>query len=196
MAGPGTERWQLLDGTGGELSFRHVVSQWATDAAFRACWNTGLGTVAFDSYAWECPPLTAHAGSLAFECVFVSSPSLARLPPDPQPFAGHFRAGSSVAGFESLGRDAWLIAPAPDERAGNFSHLASFTATASDERKDAFWQAVGSALEARIGASPTWLSTAGLGVAWLHVRLDSRPKYYRHAPYRTYRPLDPRAGGG
>ncbi|MGI9175867.1 MAG: DUF6940 family protein [Rhodothermales bacterium] len=23
-----------------------------------------------------------------------------------------------------------------------------------------------------------WLSTAGGGVSWLHVRLDSRPKYY------------------
>jgi len=32
---------------------------------------------------------------------------------------------------------------------------------------------------------PTWLSTAGGGVAWLHVRLDTRPKYYRYNPYRA-----------
>ena len=30
---------------------------------------------------------------------------------------------------------------------------------------------------------PTWLSTEGSGVPWLHVRLDSRPKYYHHAAY-------------
>jgi len=30
-----------------------------------------------------------------------------------------------------------------------------------------------------------WLSTSGLGIAWLHVRLDERPKYYTHAPYRS-----------
>ena len=35
----------------------------------------------------------------------------------------------------------------------------------------------------RLGGKPVWLSTAGLGVGWLHVRLDDRPKYYRHAPY-------------
>jgi len=28
------------------------------------------------------------------------------------------------------------------------------------------------------------LSTAGMGVYWLHVRLDTRPKYYQHTPYR------------
>jgi hypothetical protein len=30
---------------------------------------------------------------------------------------------------------------------------------------------------------PIWLSTAGMGVAWLHIRLDERPKYYSHKPY-------------
>ena len=34
---------------------------------------------------------------------------------------------------------------------------------------------------------PTWLSTEGSGVPWLHVRLDDRPKYYHHAPYRDAR---------
>jgi len=38
---------------------------------------------------------------------------------------------------------------------------------------------------ARLSDRPLWISTAGMGVNWLHVRLDSRPKYYRHAPYKT-----------
>jgi len=38
---------------------------------------------------------------------------------------------------------------------------------------------------ARLSDRPLWISTAGMGVYWLHVRLDSRPKYYRHAPYKT-----------
>ncbi len=75
-----------------------------------------------------------------------------------------------------------LVAPCP-ERQGDFAHLASFTATASPARQDALWQAVGEAMEARISTDPTWLSTAGHGVAWLHVRLDSRPKYYRYSEY-------------
>jgi Family of unknown function (DUF6940) len=30
----------------------------------------------------------------------------------------------------------------------------------------------------------SFFSTAGAGVAWLHVRLDDRPKYYGYPPYR------------
>ena len=40
------------------------------------------------------------------------------------------------------------------------------------------------ALLQRLGARPVWLSTAGGGVDWLHVRLDDRPKYYRHREWR------------
>ena len=101
---------------------------------------------------------------------------------DAHAFSGHFRPGGEVATFWNLGGDAMLVAPCPEE-SGNFAHLASFTATASAERQDALWKAVGDALALRIGPQPLWLSTAGHGVAWLHVRLDSRPKYYRHAPY-------------
>ena len=32
---------------------------------------------------------------------------------------------------------------------------------------------------------PVWVSTAGAGVSWLHVRLDDRPKYYGYQPYRN-----------
>ena len=37
------------------------------------------------------------------------------------------------------------------------------------------------------GDMPLWVSTAGLGVSWLHVRLDARPKYYRHDAYTDLR---------
>ena len=43
---------------------------------------------------------------------------------------------------------------------------------------------VGAAMQRRLGAKPVWLSTAGAGVSWLHVRLDDRPKYYGYAPFR------------
>jgi hypothetical protein len=36
----------------------------------------------------------------------------------------------------------------------------------------------------RVGSKVVWLSTAGAGVSWLHVRLDDRPKYYQFEPYR------------
>ncbi len=40
--------------------------------------------------------------------------------------------------------------------------------------------------ESRGEAEPErWLNTEGGGVAWLHVRIDQRPKYYHYAPYKT-----------
>jgi hypothetical protein len=103
--------------------------------------------------------------------------------PEPEAFAEHFRPDTSVVTFANLGGDAMLVAPCPAAQGGGFAHLASFVATATPGHASDLWQAVGTAMQRRLGASPVWLSTAGLGVAWLHVRLDSRPKYYRHAPY-------------
>jgi hypothetical protein len=180
----GTECWHLLADTGEGISFSQVFLRWRNDESFRAFWSASLREVSFDAYCWECPPVTSGDSGRAFECVFVSSPLLAAVPPDASPFAEYFSPGCGVVTFESLGRDALLVAPCPGERDEDFAHLARFTATAPDEQKSAMWKAVGVALEKRIGRSPTWLSTSGLGVSWLHVRLDTRPKYYLHAPYR------------
>ena len=182
---PATERWQLLDDAGGELSFREVFSHWKASEEFRAFWTVGLREVPFDAYCWECPPVISRNLARAFECVFVSSPRLAETQPDPDPFAEYFRLDCHAATFESLGKDALLVAPCPGTEGSNFAHLSQFVATATEAQSSALWKAVGEALEKRVGASPTWLSTAGLGVFWLHVRLDTYPKYYRHAPYKS-----------
>merc|ERR1712087_268214 len=33
---------------------------------------------------------------------------------------------------------------------------------------------------------PLWVSTAGYDIAWLHVRLDDQPKYYRFKSYKEW----------
>lgn len=159
-----------------------ICSAWRSDSGFRSSWIGGLKTLPFGAYCWECPPVDEVNFGRGFECVFVSSPSLARMGTDPDAFAEHFRPGCDAVTFDNLGGDATLVAPCPEGNA-NFAHLRSFTATASADRQDALWRAVGEAVASRIGPRPLWLSTAGHGVAWLHVRLDARPKYYRHAPY-------------
>ena len=78
-----------------------------------------------------------------------------------------------------------LIVPAPMTRShACYAHLARFLRGAPAAQVRAFWSVVGQAALRRMGTIPFWLSTAGLGVAWLHIRLDSRPKYYRYAAYR------------
>lgn len=106
---------------------------------------------------------------------------------DPEAFAEHFRSDKYAVQFESLGRDATLIAPCPRDREASYAHLAAFVRSASPDAAVELWQLVASAMNSRLGDQPIWLSTAGLGVYWLHVRIDTRPKYYRHRAYADTR---------
>ena len=90
--------------------------------------------------------------------------------------------------FENLGRDATLVVPCPPTESSlaldHFAHLASFMLKADNVKVDAFWQLVGQTMSEKVNNQSIWLSTAGMGVSWLHVRLDQRPKYYAYGPYR------------
>merc|ERR1712080_392745 len=96
---------------------------------------------------------------------------------------------NSVASFFNLGKDALLVCPCPiGEDVHIYSSLGPFISAGSRDQIRAFWSRVGKEaldhIRAR-GGKPTWMSTSGLGVYWLHLRLDSRPKYYTHQPYRN-----------
>jgi hypothetical protein len=91
-----------------------------------------------------------------------------------------------VTSFMNLGNNAKLVVPKPLAATHNYAHLAAFVGTAPASQSDEFWQLVGSEAIAAINEKPIWLNTAGLGVHWLHVRLDTTPKYYKHKPYRIF----------
>jgi hypothetical protein len=135
------------------------------------------------AFAWETPALSAATADLDATFAIIDSPSLAHVAPDPSPFAAQLAECDRVATFP-LGGDAVLIVPSP-RAAPTATHLAAFVRTAPPDVIDDLWSAVGQAVVRRRNAKPdpVWISTAGLGVYWLHVRLDDRPKYYRHRPF-------------
>ena len=60
---------------------------------------------------------------------------------------------------------------------------------APDGQRVAFWAKVGAVYEALVKQGrPVWLSTEGSGVPWLHVRMDSRPKYYHTREFKDWKP--------
>jgi hypothetical protein len=181
----GTVRWSLARANGTALTFADVIALWRNDAAFRVFWSQCLREVAFAAYCWECPPLTPRTVRRPFECVLVDSPELVDADADPMPFAAHFRLRKPVVVFDNLGRDAVLIAPCPTSAYAEYAHLARFLATAEHAQIDALWKTLGETAATHRGEYSLWISTAGPGVAWLHIRLDRQPKYYRHAAYRA-----------
>jgi hypothetical protein len=170
------------------VSYAEVLELWQGDEdGFRALFSSLLAEAPYRAYFWETPPITRSTVARGFEFVLVESPLLAGSAPDPEAFAGPFEAagtGADVAAFANLGGDAFLVAPRPRTPDDTYPHLAAFVRTAPTAQRQAFWRAVGAAASDRLSDRPLWLSTNGLGVAWLHVRLDSRPKYYAFEAYR------------
>jgi len=181
----GRIRKLAIDQDSSPLLFDDVLRLWQQNADFRTFFSRLLAGVPFPAFRWETPPLTAATVQRPFECAVLDAPTLL-TEPDALAFARQFRkAGEEdVISFPNLGRDAILVVPCPRGPLLAYGHLAAFVREAPDAQRNALWQCVGKVMEQRLGVEPVWLSTAGAGVAWLHVRLDSRPKYYCYRPYR------------
>jgi hypothetical protein len=167
------------------VCYADVLRLWQRDEDFRSFFIGLLEDAPFSAFRWETPPITTATVSRLFEFVVLDSPGLA-TEPDAHAFAEHFRGAdtSGVVEFPNLGKDAIMVVPCPIGPLDSYGHLAAFVRRAPEVQKHALWQRVGSAMRRRLGSKPVWLSTAGAGVSWLHVRLDDRPKYYGYSPYR------------
>jgi hypothetical protein len=168
---------------GQPLPYRRVIELWSANAAFRMWFNDVLAQQEYASFRWETPGITNVIAARAFECVVINSPGLAAVP-DRHAFSEHFGPDPAVA-FWNLRGDAVLVVPCPLIEAGCYGHLAEFVRHAPVAQRHALWRLTGRQMLQRLSDRPVWLSTAGAGVSWLHVRLDDRPKYYSHAPYKT-----------
>jgi hypothetical protein len=171
----------------GSLSLRQWLGLTATDDTFRSYFNGILAASPFGAYFFETPPATCDSLDAPFEWVLIESDGLQRMRPDTQAFAEHFEKDALAVRFANLGGDSLLIAPTPDGDPNTHVHLANFARGASPRQLDYFWQLVASEFERSLKADPRWLSTSGLGIGWLHVRIDRHPKYYHHAEYTAPR---------
>ena len=122
-----------------------------------------------------------------FLFVLLNAPSFVERRTDVSTFKSKFTTDEEQCGvvvFSNLSGDATMVVPSPRADSNVYGHLAAFLRGAPEEQTDALWRIVGDTVESKISQTPLWLNTAGGGVAWLHVRLDSRPKYYGFTPYK------------
>jgi hypothetical protein len=181
----GTLRY-AIDADQAPLGRRAALERLAADAGFRDYLSEQLRSVAFPAYRLELPPLSAATGSEPFEFVVVDDPWL-EVAPEPAVFAGYFEppVDAAVRAVANLGGTARLVVPRQIAAAEHYAHLARFLRGAPAPQVHALWQCVAASTLADLDDQPLWVSTAGGGVAWLHVRLERRPKYYRHRPYAS-----------
>lgn len=174
-----------LQQDGKPLSFRDTIRQMETSPEFRTFFTTLLQECSYKAFFWEVKPVRKEKLDQPFEFVLVDGPMLATLKADPSPFEEYLDEKEEVVSFSNLRGDARLVVPVDVSRPANYCHLADFVRKAPAEQVEKFWQRVALEYKNAIGEKTKWLSTSGLGVYWLHVRIDSTPKYYRYQEYKN-----------
>jgi len=167
------------------VSFRQLLDAWRDDEYFCAFFSSLLASLPMPAFFWEMPALCSSMLEQPFECVFVDSPDLVMVDPEPLHFQAYYAgAHNRIADFENLGGDALLVVPEPLDACSAYAHIADFSRSAPLKQQCALWRRVGELCHQHIGVIPLWLNTSGLGVFWLHIRLDKAPKYYTYLPYK------------
>ena len=153
------------------------------------------------SFFWECRPVNNLNKSLIpFEFVIIPT-NLVEINmhlnkiPDTKTFLEKFKQNkcqeNKVISFKNLSGESDLIVPCPSSAVTNYAHFSSFLRTASKKQILELWHVMSIkateilySLDYR-NYENLYISTSGLGVSWLHVRLETNPKYYKFINYKN-----------
>ncbi|MCT4630980.1 hypothetical protein [Winogradskyella sp.] len=171
---------------GNIMSFSDWISAMLSSDKIIKQFNQTLVNSSFAAFFWEVKPVNKSLLNQPFEFVIVSSKFLESITANNKPFLKYFKEGGSVVSFPNLRSDAELIVPKPISTQTEYTHIATFVRTAAHNQILDFWKKVVYVYSAKINEDLKWLSTSGLGVHWLHVRIDSRPKYYQYSDYKYF----------
>ena len=166
------------------VTYAETIQLWQKDSGFRTFFTSLLADCPYAAYFWETPPITQSNCDRPFEFVLVNNSRLARVQPNSDSFKQYFQSAKDIVTFANLNNDAVLVVPCPVIKESAYPHLAAFVRHAPIEQQHLLWQTLGKEVETNLSRQPLWVSTSGLGVYWLHIRLDSCPKYYSHQPYK------------
>lgn len=95
----------------------------------------------------------------------------------------------------SSNRDAMLICPCKQvSEDTTYTHISQFSKMAPLDQQQAVWKKAANLMQTSLEvdvkkSKPFWLSTSGLGIYWVHIRIDTWPKYYNWLDYKI-RPRD------
>jgi hypothetical protein len=172
------------------VTWQEAIALLQSNSEFRGLLTAALAACPYPAFFWETPPITVATLEKPWECVVVDAPTLGQVQADPQAFGRYIAPGqgtNTVTTFPNLKGDAQLVVPCCNGSLGTYGHIGTFLREGPKSQTNALWQRVGQGIQTALGNRhhrPLWVSTSGLGVSWLHIRLDDQPKYYTHGPYR------------
>ncbi|MCI4671871.1 MAG: hypothetical protein MRZ79_27260 [Bacteroidia bacterium] len=167
------------------LSFNDVFNSWKTKPEFVDFYSKGLLAQIGNTFFWEHPPLLQHDLDRPYEVILHLAGGFEKRKADPTAFHEHFSPDKKAIAFDNLGKNARLIVPTHLKQLSHYKHLGIFLENANKEQIfSLFREVVGEIYHELSSGKRIWLNTSGLGIIWLHIRLDTHPKYYKTKRYK------------
>lgn len=176
-----------LQEDGQPLTFIAVVQRWRNSVDFREFYTATVLKHSGSGCFWEHPRLNRSTADRPYECVITQTDAFSKRVANFRPFAQAVSPGKRISIFPNLSGEALLVVPnLTQETRFNGRDLISFLQTAPNDLMHDLWKSIGQETANAIATDAPfqYLSTHGLGVLWLHVRLEIGPKYYHHRPYK------------
>lgn len=178
---------QFMTASGNLLTFGQVLEMMQDfPLRFNALLRKSVKKTKFDAVFWECKPITKSTISKPFECVFLNAE---------RNFTGKtknhltFRevcGNKVVCATPNRGGNGSTMLVIPECRPEHdFGHLANFVKSMEPDIQAPFWTLVAEQVRTKLDdKKKVFISTSGLAVNWLHVRIEIVPKYYNFACYK------------
>lgn len=182
--GENTVRFRVKNGEL-NLCFEDVFELWASNSKFVEFYKDELIKLNYEAFYWEHPAIKKEFLNKKYECILQRSRPLEHLPIDESAFIDYINSKEQAADFMNLGKNARLIVPTKKTDKEIYNHMSKFIRLAAQEQIIELFKRVGNSILEKIESKKLiWLNTAGLGVIWLHIRMDTIPKYYKTTRYK------------
>ncbi len=154
---------------------RNLLSK---NKTFRSTCTRILQSVSYPDYVWYLCKIEKGYETNPFK--FIVKQTVLDCKEDPKTFdAVNFDKSMNI--IPNLSKNALLLVPKylQKSRNGCYTSIAKFMRYGPPSQVDDFWKILAEILTYKIDA---WISTHGHGVCYLHLRIDSQPKYLEWVP--------------
>lgn len=166
------------------ITFDEAMDLFYNSKNFRNKFITKLRNVKFQGYFLEMAP-----SDKLFEFTLINVPVFSNIKANSTPFKDKLKnclSDTDVISFMNFSMKSKLIVPCSKTKNKEvYTHIANFIRYAPINQIHSLLKEIPVQVNSfRKRNDPIWVSTHGLGVYWLHVRLDSLPKYYKTQKYK------------